>query len=293
MWFMRSFKEYLTQKKFAAATITHYEQNTEEFLTWLQHRKQPPEAVSYNDLLDYIKEHRERGKRYAQRQLVAIRHYYNYLIKTGKIKSNPAQGLFIRGVTRRLPHDLAEYTELIKFYEGYTVKDIRTQRNKVILGLLIYQALTVEELEKLEEQHIHLREGKTTIPQTVKSNGRILKLEASQVFELQEYINHTRPQIVNRTKTRSPEKLTQLILSNEGSTMLQNTCHKLMREIKHPDIKRAIQIRMSVIKEWLRTNDVRIVQYMAGHKYVSSTERYQATNLEDLQEQLRKYHPMK
>jgi integrase/recombinase XerD len=48
-----------------------------------------------------------------------------------------------------------------------------------------------------------------------------------------------------------------------------------------------------VIAEWTKLHDVRIVQYMSGHKYVSTTERYQATHLEDLQEQLRLHHPLK
>jgi integrase/recombinase XerD len=67
----------------------------------------------------------------------------------------------------------------------------------------------------------------------------------------------------------------------------------MMKRLKHEKVKQASQIRASVIAEWTRRHDVRIVQYMCGHKYVSSTERYQATNLEDLQEQLRKYHPLR
>jgi integrase/recombinase XerD len=31
---------------------------------------------------------------------------------------------------------------------------------------------------------------------------------------------------------------------------------------------------------------------MAGHKYVSSTERYQLSNLDNLQSKLDKYHPL-
>jgi len=34
------------------------------------------------------------------------------------------------------------------------------------------------------------------------------------------------------------------------------------------------------------------VQYMAGHMYISSTERYQQNNLDKLQGQLEKYHPL-
>ncbi|MDD4673691.1 MAG: hypothetical protein PHI03_12220 [Bacteroidales bacterium] len=53
------------------------------------------------------------------------------------------------------------------------------------------------------------------------------------------------------------------------------------------------QIRVSVITSWLQHYNLREVQYMAGHKYVSSTERYRTDNLKDLQKELEKYHPLK
>ena len=79
----------------------------------------------------------------------------------------------------------------------------------------------------------------------------------------------------------------------EGATRLPAEVGQMMRKLKHPTIKQASQIRASVIAEWTKLHDVRIVQYMSGHKYVSTTERYQATHLEDLQEQLRLHHPLK
>ncbi|HOX73172.1 MAG TPA: hypothetical protein PLB27_00530 [Bacteroidales bacterium] len=42
----------------------------------------------------------------------------------------------------------------------------------------------------------------------------------------------------------------------------------------------------------LKRYDLRIVQYMTGHKRISSTERYQVGYLEDLQESINKCHPL-
>ncbi|MBK7478967.1 MAG: hypothetical protein IPI69_03995 [Bacteroidales bacterium] len=39
-------------------------------------------------------------------------------------------------------------------------------------------------------------------------------------------------------------------------------------------------------------DDLRTVQYMAGHKRISSTERYQVGYLEDLQKSINKCHPL-
>jgi len=60
-----------------------------------------------------------------------------------------------------------------------------------------------------------------------------------------------------------------------------------------PGLRNKSQIRTSVITGWLQHYNLRGVQYMAGHKYVSSTERYRMDTLEDLQKELEKYHPLK
>lgn len=291
---MKNFREYLEKKQFSESTVKIYENGVKEFLEWITKHQYEEENIRYADLMTYIKHSQKKGKSKlnVQHQLLAVRHYFNYLVKSGKVKSNPAQGIYVRGIARRLPHDLAEYEELVNLYESYPVKDIRDQRNKVILGLLIFQALTIEELETLETDHINLREGKIRIIGTDRTNERVLKLEASQVFELQEYLNKTRSRILYGPKVNEPEKIKQLIIGMEGGRALSGEVAWMMRRLKHPKARQASQIRASVIAEWTRRYDLRIVQYMSGHKYVSSTERYQATNLEDLKEQLSRYHPL-
>lgn len=66
-------------------------------------------------------------------------------------------------------------------------------------------------------------------------------------------------------------------------------------EIRHPKqtCLTARQVRASVITYWLKNHNLREVQYMAGHKYVSSTERYQLNNLDTLQKKIEEYHPLK
>jgi integrase/recombinase XerD len=57
-------------------------------------------------------------------------------------------------------------------------------------------------------------------------------------------------------------------------------------------VTNAGKIRQSVITYWLKTMNLRQVQYMAGHKRVSSTERYLGNNLESLKDKLEKCHPL-
>ena len=60
----------------------------------------------------------------------------------------------------------------------------------------------------------------------------------------------------------------------------------------NPLVKNATQLKMSLVSHWLETKDLRVVQDMAGHRYVSSTERYQTCHLQSLQNDLDRFHPL-
>ena len=79
-----------------------------------------------------------------------------------------------------------------------------------------------------------------------------------------------------------------------GSGEMKNSLMHLVRALRqiNPKVRSCSHIRQSVITRWLKRYDLRTVQYMAGHKRISSMERYQAGNLEDLQEAINKCHPL-
>ena len=51
-------------------------------------------------------------------------------------------------------------------------------------------------------------------------------------------------------------------------------------------------IRKSVIVNWLKQHNLRQVQYLAGHKYISSTERYVVKDLQQLKTSVIQCHPI-
>ena len=304
---LQQLETYLKKLGYEANTIRQFKNYTAYFLDWQQSQKL--EQISYTDLLVYIDYCREKGDslKLTNRKLSAIRKYYEYLQSKGETLKNPASGLFLKGKRTSVPNNLLDKKELQELYNHYQPYDLRTTRNKIILSLLINQAVTTDELHKLEPGHIKLKSGKIEIPGGKHSNGRTLELEASQIIELQEYLNETRPAIleaIKQTPNWSGRKAenpdfkrleNQLIISVNGSTNIKNSQHHLIKALQqiNPKIKSCGQIRQSVIAEWLKHEDVRNVQYKAGHRYVSTTERYQSNNLEDLQEALNIHHPLR
>ena len=163
------------------------------------------------------------------------------------------------------------------------------ERNQAMLSLLLTQGLRTEELTALTIHHLHLRQAKLTIPAARRKDERTLTLEATQLYPLSDYQHQTRPALLAHTQKQT----TQLFITSGTSTKLQNLLHTIAQQLKtiEPRFISYKQLRASVITHWLKTHPIRQVQYMAGHRYISSTEAYQANNLDALKEDLQRYHP--
>jgi len=287
---MSSFKDWLIGQGYRPATVKSYEKKSRVFLDWLGENKLSLPQVEYPHLLELVRQCRNNGhsRKWVNTLLRIVQLYYKYR----KAEENPAIGLYIKGEVHRIPHDLIEWEALEQLHQQYPDDTIKTKRNKVILGILIYQAIRIQELEKLRIYHLRLTEGKIEIPGGHRSNQRTMSLEATQILLLQEYIEMIRPEILNAFDIETD----QLFIGPAGDKTLGNSINQLMYKLRKTDSKyskiTSTKIRESVIVHWLKTKDIRTVQYLAGHKYVSSTERYRELDLEHLKEQIGQYHPL-
>ena len=283
-----NFEQYLQAKRYSRATIKSYRLYEEVFTNWLGGEQLTGEQATYNDVIAFMRHLHERGKskKTIHGQLNIIRHYFNYLLSEGQRADNPAAGLYVRGIVRRLPSNLLTGEEMEDLQRRYQLQLNVDPAKKIMLGLLIYQGLQTEEITRLEPTHIGLREGKIFVKGTSYSNERWLPLQAHQVVELQQYLQ------ANRFKEGI--FLARPVRKDASARNISNRMRHMIVQLQklNPKIINANQIRSSVITGWLQQYNLRQVQYMAGHKYVSSTERYQVLNMEDLQSELQKHHPM-
>ncbi len=163
------------------------------------------------------------------------------------------------------------------------------KRNKVILSLLVYQGLRVEEVAALKLQDLQLREGKITIHSQRRTAARIMKLESHQVYELMDYIHEVRKEFLQVQGTTD-----SLFIQWKKGEKFYNITQMMLAHLRKTNsrIKNFDQVRASVITAWLKQYDLRKVQYLSGHKYVSSTEDYKANVIDELQDDVTKFHPL-
>ena len=294
---IQAFENYLLQQqKYRQSTIIGHLQNINRFLEWMQTNGiEEAENISYNDLLEYIQYEKQRNIITASinLRLTSIGKYFDCLKEQGSITRNPARTIRVKGALKKVVEQPLKYPDLEKLYNDYKAlerdvpnhikekSELAHQRNIIITGLLIWQGLHSGELEKLEVNHINLNEGIIYIPSTARGNSRELKLSTQQILTLHTYIH-------GGTRDNLKPKAEELLPGN-----LNNTISALSKELQgiNPQIKNALHIRASVILHWLRQHNKRQVQYMAGHKYIGSTEMYEVQELETLTDQLAKHHP--
>ncbi len=293
---IENFKIYLEQRRFMQSTINGHLSNVGYFIKWIENNGlYEAENLQYTDLLNYVNYEQKQNKDVStiNLRISSISKYFEFLKEEGLVNRNPARTLRIKGKAKTIIQNPLSYDELLHLYNGYKSitkevpnhikekSELAHQRNIIIVGLLIWQGLHSGELEKLETNHINLNEGIIYIPSTTRSNSRELKLSSQQIITLHTYIHGgVRDKFICKNEF--------LFTGN-----LHNIINLLLEELKgiNPQIKNAQHIRASVILYWLRQYNKRQVQYMAGHKYINSTEAYEVQELETLTDQLGKHHP--
>jgi len=308
------FRGYLQELGNGKDTIRQKSNYAGFFLKWLESEHLEPEETRYNDLLNFIDYCKLEGdalsgvegksKKHINSKLRSIRNFYEYLKTQNPKIVNPAANLNLKGTHKKVISGIIDFAALENLYQSFEANGNRGKRNRIILGLLIYQGVTTEELQQLEPNHVKLKEGKIYVPGNRRRNSRKLELKPFQILDLHEYLTEIRPKILTEvTKpkpARKPDKINktqienQLFISINGSENIKNSLLHMFKAIQklNPEVLHPKQIRASVITYWLKNHNLRQVQYMAGHRWVSSTERYQLNNLDNLQNKLDKLHPL-
>ena len=289
-----------TTARIIAATVCH-------FCNWCQDQSVDPQHATYGEVIAYVRHIQQRGikQRTVQMAVGHLAHYYKWLIKLGLRDTHPTEKIKIKGIQRRVLYHIIPMPELEALYEKFTgntnyldgsrmVYDKQAHYHnkiqKVVFGLMIWQGMDSGELARLNLSEVHLREGKVTIEATRRTNQRTLKLEAVQILDLLDYLQTVRTEY-QRLNPKAPKRL---FISPRGGVWGHNFMRYLITTLNsfNHTITKPQQIRASVITHWLKNHNLRQVQYMAGHRYVSSTEAYLVNDLDDLAEDITKYHPM-
>jgi site-specific recombinase XerD len=293
-----SLEEYI-QNRFSETCQKSYLYNIKRYIAY-----SGDNAVggTYEDVLDFIsflrttKIHPKTLRNY----LFAVKIYYQWLLITEQRDDHPCKTLYLTDqISKAIPVEtLYSEAELQNILANHKpVKSYIQHRDKVMLSLLVYQALTTSELVNINLEDLDLEKGTVHIKHLSVKQDRRLALQSNQILLIYNYLHIERPILLKRNTDTdyNPETpYTNVIINNEGRPMNPHGISRHLNQYRSKDEKiTPFKIRQSAIKNLLRKgNDLRVVQVFAGHKRSSSTEAYKQTGLEELKNIIQKLHPL-
>lgn len=305
-----SLEKYL-QEHYSATARGNYIQLIERFTSFMQDKAI---RATYQEVVEYISYLRGEGlhPKTVRNHLYAIIIYYRYLQKSKQRRDHPCQHLYLKDQINRAIAVETLYTpqQLESLLQNYQYRALKNHspkkqmieaRNKIIIGLLIYQALTVLELKQLNTENVNLERGTIFIKANVKNQERLLSLKPHQIMPLHRYLTEVRPQLVGTVAPGVPATVAPMqpqdhvLIPNYRGERLDTG--SVLKQINHgrekKDWLRPLKIRQSVIAHRLKAgHDLRLVQVFAGHRNASSTEAYRQTGLEELKTFIDQLHPL-
>lgn len=316
---INDFTEYLQAKDLSNTTQVVYSRYLNDFLKW--YNKTDISQTTKADILNYLgylKTTKKQQNITRRNSLIALNHYFTFLMDKELILRNPTALIKIRGTQKKTLYNIYTFEELTQLADDYYINFIQNyndnhipknqrkqsnlskQRNYLMLSFLLLQGLVTSDLQKIHLTDIDYQKATVKITGGKKSNDKTLPLNASQIGALMHYIQNVRPQIV---EYHTNQDTTQLFLTLPESgrtkanqnpkTGTQGIIKNLSTQVKSLDTKfvNFKQTRASTITHWIKTVGLRKAQYYAGHRYISTTERYLPNDLQSLTEDITKFNP--
>lgn len=287
---LAAYQNYLTEEKHSSDnTLNSYTRDVSQFFRWLDSENIAPENAAQADVDRYTKYLLSLNKSVATvtRSLASLKSFYTYLQGEKMIPTNPAKGVSLEKVERKLPQILTN-KEVELFLEQPDPRDAKGCRDKAMLELLYATGIRVTELIDLNLEHLNLSVGFLRCVNHKKE--RVIPLYATAVRALADYIEHVRPQLIERLDERA------LFVNMNGSRMSRQGFWKI---IKHYQEQAGIQkeitphtLRHSFATHLLENGaDLRSIQEMLGHADISSTQVYTHLVNQKLKDVYNKAHP--
>ncbi len=268
---MENLDNYL--KKHSPNIQVKYKKDIELFLEWAVPFKLQENEFCLQHFQGYINHIQEKSiKNHAiSMALTALRHYGYMLVSTGTANEKLAADLYIKGIHKQALPSLLSYEEVLRIFKQWQPKGIAGKRNKVILGIKVFQALTEDELKHLQPEHIDLTNRKIKIPSTFAGKKRTLKLHKIQLESLQHYLLKTRLTIMAISEKES----NQLFISLGEKERFNNITNKMLQDLKKqfPQFTSYTHLRASVLAHWHEKYGLTKTIKMAGHHYIQAASQ--------------------
>ncbi len=228
--------------------------------------------------------HEDHKKSSIGRKLAAIRAFFKYLLREGKVRKNPAELVSAPKKEKRVPFHL-NIDEVTALVEAPREQDLLSLRDKVILETLYSCGIRVSELTGMNVGDADLERGMARV---LGKGGRerIVPLGRHADAAISAYL----------AARKNPPHESPFLLNARGGRL---TGRSVARIVDKYILKIAAMKKISphTLRHTFATHmleggaDLRAIQELLGHASLSTTQKYTHVSIDRLMEVYDKAHP--
>ena len=290
--YIKDFIEYLQrERRMSKNTLEAYKRDVHEFVAFEGSRGMTDLLdTSSTEIVAFLHDLKISGKSAAtvNRKLASVRAFFNFLMNSGLVSSNPTADIKSPKIERKE----LEYLTLEEVDKLLETPDdsIRGIRDKAILEVLYATGIRVSELIEADLEDINMRMGFITCDGE-QSKARIVPLGRPARAALETYIYEARNALV---KDNTEEKA--LFVNYYGSRITRQGLWKVLKEYgEKAGIEKKLTpniMRNSFAVHMLQNGaDLKSLQELMGHEDISATQAYLSVTKNRIKDVYDKTHP--
>lgn len=290
--YTKDFIEYLQrERRMSKNTLEAYKRDVQEFVSFEGSRGMTDLLeTSSTEIVAFLHNLKISGKSAAtvNRKLASIRAFFNFLMNSGLVSSNPTVDIKSPKIERKE----LEYLTLEEVDKLLETPDnsIRGVRDKAILEVLYATGIRVSELIDADLEDINMRMGFITCDGE-QSKARIVPLGRPARAALEKYIYEARNALV---KDNEDEKA--LFVNYYGNRITRQGLWKVLKEYgEKAGIEKSLTpniMRNSFAVHMLQNGaDLKSLQELMGHEDISATQAYLSVTKNRIKDVYDKTHP--
>ena len=287
---IKQFLDFLeNDKKLSVNTLQSYKRDITQYQEYIDKNGLNYLKVENEDIEAYFKSLKDMSKKTStiSRNLATIRSFYQFLVRTKKIKKDPTVGVQSPKVEKKVPSILtAKEVELL--LDQPKSIDLKGIRDKAMLEFAYATGMRVTEIISLNISDVNAEQGYVVCNSGYKA--RTIPLGSISLKALKDYIEKARPILIK------DDSVEALFVNINGKRLTRQGFWKIVKYYKdQAHIEKDITphvLRHSFATHLLQNGaDLKAIQTMLGHSDISSTQVYMQFQNENLKDIYKKAHP--
>ena len=287
---IKLFLDFLeNEKKLSANTLQSYRRDIVQYQEYLDSQGLVYTKIGQQEIKDYIEYLKKEDKKTStiSRNLASIRSFYQYQLRTKKVKKDPTEGMQSPKIEKKAPSILSsEEVELL--LEQPNNVDLKGIRDKAMLEFAYATGMRVTEIISLNIDDVDFEKSYVTCSNGVKK--RNIPLGKISLKALSDYVKDARPVMIKSEDEKA------LFVNVNGKRLTRQGFWKIIKYYKEQahiskDITPHV-LRHSFATHLLQNGaDLKSIQMMLGHSDISSTQVYMIYEDDVIKNIYRKAHP--